>query len=536
MVEKKAIDPDIEHISIGESDGTVARIPLRYLTRHGIIAGSTGTGKSRAMQVMAEQLADGGVDVFVSDVKGDASGFCVEGAADRQRNALAQYEPHAIKTDYWSVGDRFAALRFRLCDVGPVLFSRLLSLNPTQESHLALAFSYAKKNGRELDTIAHLQDVLDRMVETKERGISPSSISVIQRKLTALGDSGLHQMFGRPGVERADLQGLNVLNLSDARKDMSASIAPAFLLNKLFNELPEVGEQEKPVIAVFFDEAHYLFKDANRSLRDLMVTILKQIRSKGVAVFFVTQDVTDLPEEILSQLSTKIIFSQKTLTEKGNARLRALAKSFPISATGDQNGILETLKTMPPGTALISTLDDSGNQTEPKVVRVFAPATSMEVLGDDELRAATDPKLIAKYARNRTSSRAKPIPKIPKHETSNTKPGTSAKPETMGRLPQVPKVLSDFRTQNTKPVIQNPHGPSAWDTIFGFLLKLLDFILKATGRIADFLLIKPLRSLFKYLVKKPARIVYFLLFLLLLYFIYVNWTLIASLLGRMRLP
>jgi uncharacterized protein len=293
-------------------------------------------------------------------------------------------------------------LRFSISDVGSILLSRMLLLNPTQESHLALAFGYARKNSMPLDSISHLQGVLDRMVQSGARGISPGSVSVIQRKLMAMEDSGLALLFGKPSLDLADLKGLNVLNLTDARKDMSASIAPAFLLSKLFNGLPEIGDSERPKYAIFFDEAHYLFKDSNKSLRDLMVTMLKQISSKGVAVFFVTQDVSDLPEEILGQLSTKIIFSQKTLTEKGNARLRALAKSFPDrgqpeGASGSLPEIAETLKSLPPGTALVSTLDNQGNQTEPKVVKMFAPATTMEVVPDDVLRRATDRKLIEKY-------------------------------------------------------------------------------------------------------------------------------------------
>ncbi len=502
-------------ITLGQADGAAAKIPLRYLTRHGIIAGSTGSGKSRAMQVLSEQLADLGLDVFVSDVKGDASGFCVAGA-ENERNKLAGFAPHAIQTNYWSVGGRFAGMRFSVSETGAVLFSRLLSLNPTQESHLVIAFSYARKNHIPLDTTSQLLDLLDELIKTEQRGMSQSSISVIQRKIMALEESGLAKMFGKPDIDISDLKGLNVLNLSDARKDALATMAPAFLLHKLFEELPEVGDVDEPVLTIFFDEAHYLFKDANRTLRDLMVTILKQIRSKGVSVFFVSQDVGDIPDEILSQLSTKIIFSQKVLTEKGNARLRALARSFPNS----EIEVSETLKTLPPGTALLSTLDGSGNQTAPLQVRVFAPATTMAIVPDQELRKAADQRLIAKYAERKAEQ--------PKKSWRSDTPKKKAGEAVVERA--VERAAERSERKNAKRT-----GPSVWDGVFVFLLKLLDFIIEALIKVATALIINPLRMLFKYLMKKPIRIVYFLLLLLLAYIIFVNWTLISSYLAKLKI-
>jgi hypothetical protein len=521
---------------LGEREGSVYTIPIHYLTRHGIIAGSTGTGKSRAMQVLAEQLSDSGISVFVSDVKGDASGFCIPCAETEvpdehpawpaelaERNRLAPFQPRGLKADYWSVGARFASLRFSLSEAGSVLLSRLLFLNPTQESILAIAFSYARKNGRPMDGIGELQDILDEMVQSGQRGISPSSVSVIQRKLMALEDSGLARLFSRPSLQISDLKGLNVLNLSDARRDMSAPIAPAFLLNKLFNELPEVGDAGKPSFVIFFDEAHYLFRDSNKSLRDLMVTILKQIRSKGVAVFFVTQDASDLPEEILAQLSTKIIFSQKTLTEKGNSRLRALAKSFP----GSDEGLAETLKSLPPGTAIVSTLDGSGNQTSPAQVKVFAPGTTMAIVPDDVLRKATDPRLIAKYAEQKAvSKKAQTLLPISKPSQAVHQPvSRPAQP------PPAQKAVSEKKAVEKA----KKRGPSIWDGIFGFLLKLVDFTLKALGKVAHALIIRPMQGFVRWLFKKPIRLIYLLLALLLFYVVFVNWPIISAFLAALKI-
>jgi len=503
--------------ALGVTDGSDAvSISAKYLTRHGLIAGSTGTGKSRAMQTLAEQLADLDVNVFVSDIKGDASGFCVPGA-ENKRNIHAPYEPHSIEANYWSVSDRFIPLRFSLSDAGTILISRLLSLNPTQESHLSMAFSHARKKNIPLHTFEELLDVLDVLVKTKARGFSSSSVSVIERKVVALIDSGLGEMFGKPNISINDLRGLNVLNLSDSRKNMAVSIAPAFLLQMLFDKLPEKGDVDKPEYVIFFDEAHYLFKDSNKSLQDLMVTILKQIRSKGVSVFFVTQDVTDLPDEILSQLSTKIIFSQKVFTQKGNRRLKALAKSFPDS----ELDVLERLKRMPTGVAIVSTLDKSGNQTEPKEVTMFAPATTMEVVDDETLLSASDPKLIKKYyskkAKKAENKRKweEPPKEIPAAKTLSQK-NTPSKHD---------------RSPDKKP---RKKGPSIWDGLFRFLLKLLDFILKVIGKIFNFLIFKPLKRYYKWAMKKKIRIIWTLLLLLLVYVLFVNWDLVQGFLDLLK--
>lgn len=494
--------------ALGIVDDKPVELPPRYLTRHGLIAGSTGSGKSRTMQVIAEQLADNGTYVFVSDVKGDASGFCVEGN-QHERNELAPYKPHGIETNYWSLSDRFIPLRFSLDSVGSVLLSRLLSLNPTQESHLSLAFAYARKKEMQLRNFDDLLDVLDEMVEKKQRGISQSSVNVIERKILAMQESGIDALFGKPSITLGDLTGMNVLNLSDSRKNMLVSIAPAFLLQLLFEKLPEVGDVDRPKYAIFFDEAHYLFKDSNKSLQDLMVTILKQIRSKGVSIFFVTQDVTDLPDDILSQLSTKIIFSQKVFTQKGNKRLKALAASFPKSKID----VMDEMKRLSPGVAVVSTLNEKGNQTEPKKVRMFAPATTMEVVDDETLLEASDPKLVEKYSR---------------------KEKKIAKKKSQEKIIPKPQPVQEKR-QEKKPEPRRKSGPPFYEGLFRFLLKLIDFILKAGGKIIKAVVIKPLKSLFKYLTKKPVRIIYLLLFFLVLYVIYVNWDAVQSFLEMLKL-
>jgi hypothetical protein len=502
--------------SLGVAGEDVLALDFRYLTRHGVIAGSTGTGKSRAMQILAEQLADSGVNVFVSDVKGDASGFCKEGTP-HERNKLAPFEPHSISANYWSLSKSLARLRFSLNEIGPVLLGRLLELNSTQESHLALAFSYARKNDVEINTPNDLLDLLDEMVKKEARGISKSSVNVIERKILSLQESGLDSMFGNPSLELEDLEGLNVLNLSESRRNMMASIAPAFLLQKLFNELPELGDVDKPKYAVFFDEAHYLFKDANKSLRDLIITILKQIRSKGVSVFFVTQDVMDLPDDVLSQLSTKIIFAQRIATAKGESALKALVRSFPKTQDID---LLETFKALAPGVAIVTTLDELGKQTKPQKVRMFAPATTMNVVDFKTLREESDPILLKKYAQLKEKKEQKKS-RIP--ET------VYRKPETEHREPETRKV------QVIKEVKVVKKGPGIIDHIFKFLLKLVDFLIKLFSKLTSAILIKPAKKFTKWMFKKPIRILYVLIFLLIVYVVFVNWSIIQGFLNSLKI-
>ncbi|HID72412.1 TPA: DUF853 family protein, partial [Candidatus Micrarchaeota archaeon] len=244
-------------------------------------------------------------------------------------------------------------------------------------------------------------------------------------------------------------------------------------------------------------------------LRDRMVTILKQIRSKGVSVFFVTQDVTDLPDEILSQLSTKVIFSQKVFTQKGNKRLKALASSFPKS----KMDVMEKLKRMPPGTAVVSTLDASGNQTEPWEVRMFAPATTMDVVSDEVLYQSTDRRLVRKYS---------------KMEEAPRKAAPAKKPE------KIPEPRGKEKPEREKRRQKRKSGPSIWDGVFGFLLKLLDFILKALGKILSFLVFRPAKKYFRWMMKKKIRILYTLVFILLVYVLIVNWELIEGLLQALK--
>ncbi len=493
-------------IEIGSSDGKLITIPTKYLNRHGIIAGTTGSGKSRAMQLIAEQLSNLGTAVFISDFKGDVCGFSKPGNLS-SRNTQASFSPSSISANYWGIGSQFIQLRFSILKIGPILLSKFLNLNTTQQSHLELVFSIAKKNSLPLDSISDLLFILSKISKENLPGFSKSSISVIQRSLLSLEGKITSNLFGSPSFDLADFKSLNVLNLSNCKTEPSSTLALVFLLNHLFSELDEVGDLGSPRYAIFIDEAHYLFNDSNNELRNYLSTILKQIRSKGVSVFFVTQQVSDIPEDILSLLSTKIIFSQKILSEKGVSHLRSISKSFPSSSLD----IFEILKSLAPATAIFSSLDEFGSQTPPVIVNLFTPSTSMEILDQKDLLKTTSQILLKKYSQKSQ--------KLMDHFVLS-KPLPASKME---------NVRNDSNQSSSKKISSQPVNLVFPSIIFSVLLKSAKFLLD----LFILIILKPIHSFFKYLMKKPIRFLWATIILLVLLFIFLNWSLILSLIGEL---
>src|SRR3989338_8299382 len=390
-----------------ETDVSVI-LPLSSLNKHGLIAGSTGTGKSRALQLMAEVLASQGVSVFLSDVKGDVSGFAAPNDAEKVRERSEQlkidFSPKTFSTNYWSLSNRFIPLRLNLSDVSPVLISKLLQLNPTQESHLSMIFIFAKEKQIIINDFSDLLEVSEFLKENprESSGISPQSIDVILRKISVLLNEGIDSLFGEPARETADLlrpATINVLNLSDVRKHADMlSIVMSFVLYKLFNELHDIGDTQKPKAVFFIDEAHYLFENANPSLVQLLVTILRQIRSKGIGVVFVTQNPNDIDDKILGLLGTKIQFAMRVFAADDVKDLKAIAGAFPKS---DFYALSDELKTLAVGTGFVSALNPKGELLSPVKTVFFPPQSFMDVLPDETLLSATDTALVSKYSAKR---------------------------------------------------------------------------------------------------------------------------------------
>lgn len=371
---------------------------LGRANRHGLIAGATGTGKTVTLQTIAEQFSAAGVPVFLADVKGDLSGISMAGSPQFKNAAIIEARAKEIGlSDYgysdnpavfWDIyGEQGHPVRTTISEMGPLLLSRLMDLNETQEGVLNIVFRYADEQGMLLLDLEDLQAMLAFAAQNasdlsaKYGNISKASVGTIQRQLLALDSQGAGQFFGEPALEIADFircddQGRGYINVLAADKLMrSPKLYATFLLwllSELFEALPEVGDPEKPRLVFFFDEAHLLFDDAPKALQDKVEQVVRLIRSKGVGVYFVTQNPIDIPEDIAGQLGNRVQHALRAFTPRDKKAIKAAADTFRINPDLDVETAITELKV---GEALVSTLGDDG---APSVVQrtLVAPPRS----------------------------------------------------------------------------------------------------------------------------------------------------------------
>ncbi len=354
------------------------RLLLRYANRHGLIAGATGTGKTVSLQVLAEGFSRAGVPVFVADVKGDLSGLTQPGKPHPkvderiERIGITNYKAQGYPVTFW---DLFAkkghSIRTTVSEMGPVMLARLLQLNDTQEGVLNIAFAVADAQGLLLldlkDLRAMMQHVADNRVElSAEYGnVSTASVGAIQRRLLVLEQQKGKMFFGEPALDIRDFmrttRGKGNINLLAADELMAYPKLYAtfllWLLSELFEELPEVGDADKPRLVFIFDEAHLLFTDAPKSLLEKVTQVVRLVRSKGVGVYFVTQNPTDIPDEVLGQLGNRVQHALRAFTPRDQKAVRAAAQTFrPNPAFKVESAITE----LGVGEALVSVLDGRG--------------------------------------------------------------------------------------------------------------------------------------------------------------------------------
>ena len=347
--------------------------------RHGLIAGATGTGKTITMKVMAESFSDMGVPVFMADVKGDLSGTCLPGEADRDMQervnllGLQNFTLQGYPTRFWDVfGENGIPARLTVSDMGPVLLARLLGLTQVQTGVLNIVFRVADDHGLMLldlkDLRAMLRYVGDNRAEftTMYGNVSTASIGAIQRALLSLEDEGGEMLFGEPALDIRDLMcrdrdGRGYINiLSASRLIQSPTVYASFLLwlmTELFQRLPEVGDVDKPRMVFFFDEAHLLFRDTPKALVDKITQAVKLIRSKGVGIYFISQSPSDIPGAVLSQLGNRIQHALRAYTPDEEKKIRAAARAFRQNPDFDTEEVLRQLGV---GEALVSFLDADG--------------------------------------------------------------------------------------------------------------------------------------------------------------------------------
>jgi hypothetical protein len=394
------------------------RIPLATVNRHGLVAGATGTGKTKTLQVIAEQLAAAGVPVVMADIKGDLSGLSRPGEANdktaqRANDTGDTWTPTAFPVEFLSLGTSGIGVPVRatMTSFGPILLSKVLGLNPTQESTLGLIFHWADQKGLALLDLKDLRAVIQFLAgdegkaELKAIGaVSAATAGVILRALINLEAEGADTFFGEPEIEpsdlmRVDAQGRGIITLLElgdqAARPVMFSTFLMWVLADLFTALPEVGDVDKPKLVFIFDEAHLLFTDASKAFLQQVEQTVKLIRSKGVGVFFCTQLPTDVPNDVLSQLGARIQHALRAFTPDDQKALSKTVRTFP---TTDVYDLEKALTSLGIGEAIVTVLSEQGAPTPVAWTRMRSPRSLMGAIGNDAITAAAKASpLQAKY-------------------------------------------------------------------------------------------------------------------------------------------
>jgi DNA helicase HerA-like ATPase len=408
-----AVDGQALELGTVVVDGAVdpsalVRIPLATVNRHGLVAGATGTGKTKSLQVLAEQLSAAGVPVVMADVKGDLSGLAWPGTpgdrtTQRATDTGDSWTPTAFPVEFLSLGTEGVGVPVRatITSFGPILLSKVLGLNATQESTLGLIFHWADQQGQLLLDIKDLRAVIQFLTsdegkpELKALGaVSPTTAGVILRALINLEAEGADTFFGEPELEPKDLmrfdsQGRGVITLlelgAQAARPVMFSTFLMWVLADLFTTLPEIGDVDKPKLVFFFDEAHLLFTDASKAFLDQVEQTVKLIRSKGVGVFFCTQLPTDVPNNVLSQLGARVQHALRAFTPDDQKALTKTVRTYPKTTVYDLESALTSLGI---GEAIVTVLSETGAPTPVAWTRMRAPRSLMGTIGDEAISAA----------------------------------------------------------------------------------------------------------------------------------------------------
>ena len=381
-------------------------IKSKYANRHGLIAGATGTGKTVTLKVMAESFSDAGVPVFLSDIKGDLSGMCKPGeekeSITKRVADLGMGEDFSFKaypTVFWDIfGKKGLPLRTTISEFGPMLLAKLLDLNQIQTDILNIIFKIADDEGLLLIDLKDLKSMLNYVSENAtdykaEYGnIAPQSVNAIMRGLVALGDKGGDVFFGEPALDINDWfvtkDGKGMINVLDATTIINdPGIYATFMLwmlAELFEIMPEVGDLEKPKMVFFFDEAHLLFKDTPKALLQKIEQVVKLIRSKGIGVYFITQNPSDIPDEVLAQLGNKVQHALRAYTPAEQKGIKAAAQSYRANPDFDTAEIITNLGI---GEAVVSFIEDDGAPAMVRKAKVLPPQSYLGAI-DDMMRAA----------------------------------------------------------------------------------------------------------------------------------------------------
>jgi len=407
----------------GETQNEAQVLLLNRANRHGLVAGATGTGKTVTLQILAEGFSNAGVPVFCADVKGDLSGIALSGTHEHKLHdklvsradkiGFEDYGYGASPAVFWDVfGKMGHPVRTTISEMGPLLLARLMDLTDVQEGVLTIAFEYADANDMLLLDLKDLRKLLVHMsdkevaaeISSEYGNVAKASIGAIQRDLLVLEREGADQFFGEPALELDDIMrttrdGRGIINVLDSTTLINSprlySTFLLWLLSELFEQIPEVGDPDKPKLVFFFDEAHLLFKDAPRALLEKVEQVVRLIRSKGVGVFFVTQNPRDLPESVLAQLGNRIQHALRAYTPSERKGVRAAAQSFRENPALDTEEVITELGV---GEALVSTLDAKGRPQMVQRTLIRPPSSQLGPATDGEREAVMkDSPVAGKY-------------------------------------------------------------------------------------------------------------------------------------------
>ncbi len=393
------------------------KVPLKTLNRHGLIAGATGTGKTKTLQVIAENLSDQGIPVLLMDLKGDLSGIAQPSPGhkkiDERHEAIGlPFEPKGFPVEILTLSEQDGVrLRATVSEFGPVLLSRILDLTVTQEGIVAVVFKYCDDHKLPLLDLNDFKKVLQyatgegKKEFQKEYGrISTSSTGTILRKIIELEQQGADLFFGEKSFEVDDLTRIdengrgyiNIIRLTDIQdRPKLFSTFMLSLLAEIYGTFPEQGDSDRPELVLFIDEAHLIFENASKALLDQIESIVKLIRSKGIGLYFVTQNPADIPDDVLAQLGLKVQHALRAFTAKDRKAIKLTAQNYPDSEFYDTEEILTSLGI---GEALISALDEKGRPTPLAATMLRAPMSRMDVLTDSELKKVINTSnLVKKY-------------------------------------------------------------------------------------------------------------------------------------------
>ena len=479
-------DVDVDgKIFVGKS-GKPEYLTLHFANRHGLVTGATGTGKTVTLQVMAEGLSRAGVSVFAADIKGDLSGIAAVGEAKealvkRAKDLGFDYQPDEYPVVFWDLfGEQGHPVRATISEMGPLLLSRLMDLNDVQEGVLNIAFRVADEQGLLLldmkDLRAMLGFIADHAAEltTQYGNVSKATIGTIQRQLLVLENQGGTKFFSEPALDmkdfmKVDSDGRGFINILAADKLMENPRLYAtfllWLLSELFQVLPEIGDPEKPKLAFFFDEAHLLFNDAPKALMDKIEQVVRLIRSKGVGVYFVTQNPLDVPDKVLAQMGNRVQHALRAFTPRDQKAVRAAAETFRANPKLDTATVISELGK---GEALVSFLEGNGTPSmvercmvRPPSARIgpVTPEERKAVIAKSPVRGKYDHEVDSESAyeilQKRTHDTALPAPTGPGAPSTPGTPGAPGAPEgggpMGGLIGQIGGVLgSIFGTNNPR--------------------------------------------------------------------------------------